>query len=178
MKVLHSFYVKTPRKLQELVQDICDYYAPKLSHECTVYYDTTFEWTTGSTSESYADLIRHVFEKNVWRVTMVFVGQPQRHDWKHEGIDLSLKGDPNYLAIRFNAINNEFLKIAMEQTGIKQGKNGFEKDKTPEGTQDTPDNPDEYKTHVTDAFDTLWYGMNFRYREGGFSGEAITWLGR
>ena len=66
----------------------------------------------------------------------------------------------------------------MEQTGIKQGKNGFEKDKTPEGTEDTPDNPDEYKTHVTDAFDTLWYGMNYYYQEGNYSGEGVVFLGR
>ncbi len=178
MKVLRSFYVKTPQKLQELVQAICDYYAPKLSHDCTVYYDTTFVWETGSSSESYADLIERVFTENGWNVCMVFVGQPPQHAWKHEGIDLSLKGDPNYLAIRINSINNEFLKLAMEQTGIKQGKNGFEKDKTPEGTEDTPDNPDEYKTHVTDAFDTLWYGMNYYYQEGNYSGEGVVFLGR
>ena len=63
----------------------------------------------------------------------------------------------------FNLEQNEFLKVAMEQTGIRQGKNGMEKDKTPEGTPDTPDNPDEYKTHITDAWDTLWFGMNFHY---------------
>ena len=39
---------------------------------------------------------------------------------------------PGYLTIRFNLLNNEFLKIAMEQTGVRQGRNGFEKDKSPE----------------------------------------------
>lgn len=177
MKVLHSFFVKTPKKLQDLVQDICDYYSPKLTHDVTVYYDHTFTWKSGTSVESYADVISRVFEENGWNVTMVFVGEAPRHDWKHEGIDLSLKGDPNYLGILINAINNEFLKIAMEQTGVRQGKNGFEKNKTPEGTADTPDNPDEYKTHVTDAFDTLWYGMNYYYREEGSSGETIVLIG-
>ncbi|MCR5139457.1 MAG: hypothetical protein K6B45_04765 [Bacteroidaceae bacterium] len=178
MKVLHSFFVKTPLKLQELVQNVCDYYAPKLSHTCTVYYDSTFVWETGSSSESYADLIERVFEENGWTVTMRFVGPPPQHAWKHEAIDLALKGDPGYLAIRFNAMGTEFLKLAMEQTGIRQGKNGFEKDKTPEGTQDTPDNPDEYKTHVTDAFDTLWYGMNFYYTDGSERSGGLVFIGR
>lgn len=176
MRVLKSFFVKTPLKLQELVQNLCDYYSPMLLHQAIVYFDSTFVWETGSSSESYSDLIKRVFEENSWRVRMVFVGQPPQHSWKHECIDLSLKGDPNYLAIRFNAMNNEFLKIAMEQTGIRQGRNGFEKDKKPEGTEDTADNPDEYKTHITDAFDTLWYGMNFYYVNSVDSMEGPTFL--
>ena len=87
-----------------------------------------------------------------------------------------MKGDPQFLWIQINLYQNEFLKIAMEQTGIKQGKNGFEKDKTPEGTPDTPDNPDEYKTHITDAFDTLWLGMNFYFTLPGTSTGGIFFL--
>ena len=100
-------------------------------------------------------MIEKVFKENGYHVTMVYVGQAPKHEWKHLNIDLTLKGDPQFLWIQINLHQNEFLKIAMEQTGVKQGKNGFEKDKTPEGTPDTPDNPDEYKTHITDAFDTL-----------------------
>ena len=107
---------------------------------------------------------------------MVYVGQAPKHEWKHLNIDLTLKGDPQFLWIQINLYQNEFLKIAMEQTGIKQGKNGFEKDKTPEGTPDTPDNPDEYKTHITDAFDTLWLGMNFYFTLPGTSAGGIFFL--
>lgn len=178
MKVLKSFFVKTPLKLPELVQNICDYYQPKLSKKITFYFDSTFTWTDARSGESYADIICRVFEENGWEVAMVYVGPPPRHDWKHELIDLSLKGDPTYLHIRFNALNNEFLKIALEQTGVRQGKNGFEKNKSVEGTPDTADNPDEYKTHITDAFDTLWYGMNFFYTEQEGSAYAPVFLGK
>lgn len=178
MKVIRSFFVKTPLKLQELVQSICDHYKPKFSHTTVIYYDSTFVWETGSSSESYSDIIHRIFSDNGWETEMVFVGQPPRHDWKHEGIDLSLKGDPGYLSIRFNLLNNEFLKIAMEQTGIRQGRNGFEKDKKPEGTPDSAEAPDEFKTHITDAFDTLWYGMNFYFRDTVGSVSPITFLGR
>lgn len=161
MRTLKSFYVKTPSKLQDLVQKVADYYRPKINHDIVFYFDQTFVWETGASSESYADIIHRIFKENGYKVTDVYVGQAPRHDWKQQSIDLALKGDPNYLWVQINLENNEFLKIAMEQSGIKQGKNGPEKDKTPEGSPDTPDNPDEFKTHITDAWDTLWYGMNF-----------------
>jgi len=178
MKVLRSFFVKTPYKLQELVQNICNHYEPKLKKDVVVYFDHTFVWQTGTNSESYIDVIERIFKGNGWNVELQFVGQAPRHDWKHEYIDLSLKGDPRYLRIRFNLMNNEFLKIAMEQTGVKQGKNGFEKDKGPEHTPDTPETPDEYKTHITDAFDTLWYGMNFYYKDPSSASMPITIIGK
>ena len=84
---------------------------------------------------------------------------------------------PGYLTIRFNLLNNEFLKIAMEQTGVRQGRNGFEKDKSPESTPDSAEEPDEYKTHITDAFDTLWYGMNFYRRDTPAEGSGLLFLG-
>lgn len=173
MRVLHAFYVKTPDKLQELVQKIADYYQPKLDHQIVVYFDTTFVWTTGSSSESYIDVIKRVFREAAYNVTDVFIGQQVRHDWKHEAIDLALKGDPNYLSIRFNLLNCEYLKLSMEQAGVRTGKNGFEKDKTAEALPDTPEAPDEQKTHISDAFDTLFVGMNFYYASGSTDGVGI-----
>ncbi len=177
MRVIRSFFVKTPMKLQELVRQICDHYAPMTSRQIFFYYDSTFIWETGSTSESYADVISRVLTENGWNPEHVFVGQPPRHDWKHQEIDLSLKGDPGYLTIRFNLLNNEFLKIAMEQTGVRHGRNGFEKDRSPESTPDSAEEPDEYKTHITDAFDTLWYGMNFYRKDTPADGSGLLFLG-
>ena len=158
------------------MKHIADYYRPKLRHEVVVYYDHTFTWETGAQAESYADVIRRVLEENGYDPTMVYVGQAPRHDWKHLNIDRTLKGDPEFLPVRINLYQNEFLKIAMEQTGVRQGRNGFEKDKSAEGTPDTPDAPDQYKTHITDAFDTLWLGMNFFYQEPGAAATGIYFL--
>lgn len=165
LKTIKSMFVKTPDKLQDLVDKMCKYYIFKPVKEVVFYYDHTFTWTTGTNPESYADTIVRCFEKNGWNVTPVYIGQQPRHDWRHEKIDQAMKGDPEYLFPLFNLMNNEYLKIAMEQAGVKQGKNGFEKDKTDESTPDTPNNPDEYKTHITDAWDTLFVGTNFFYTE-------------
>ncbi len=40
-------------------------------------------------------------------------------------------------------------------------KNGFEKNKTAEKDPDSIDNPVEWRTDGTDAFDTLFIGCNF-----------------
>jgi len=179
MKTLKSFFVKTPKKLQDLVQEFCDHYRYKLNREIVFYYDHTFTWTSGNTENSYRDTIVKVLENNNWNITDVYVGQAPQHSWKHLQIDKALKGDTDYFFPVFNLLENEFLKIAMEQTGIKQGKNGFEKDKSPEKLPDTPDNPDEHKTHITDAWDTLFYGINFHYREpSGHYFGGIEFLGK
>ncbi|MDR1370813.1 MAG: hypothetical protein LBJ72_11920 [Dysgonamonadaceae bacterium] len=173
LHTIKSFFVKTPKKLQELVQEICDYYAPKLKKEIVFYYDHTFMWTTGLTAESYADTIIRIFSDNRYNVTDVYIGQGVPHDWKHEQIDLALKGFSGLLFPVFNLYNNEFLKLAMEQTGVRQGKNGFEKDKRPEALDDSPEYPDESKTHITDAWDTLFVGTNYHlppFLKSQFSG--------
>ena len=161
MRTINSMYVKTPLKLQDLVEKFCEYYQPMTCRDVVFYFDTTFIWTSGTTDQSYADVITDVLKQNHFNVIQVHTGNPVRHDWKHMQIDLALKGDPKFLFPLFNLENNEYLKIAMERTGIKQGRNGFEKDKSCEKTPDTKDNPDEYKTHITDAWDELFLGMNF-----------------
>jgi len=175
-KTLKTFYVKTPGKLQDVVQMVCDYYMAMIHKDIIFYYDHTFVWETGATSESYADTIIRILTDNRWNVTDVYIGQASKHDWKHLQIDRALKGDNELLFPTFNAMNNELLKIAMEQTGIKQGKNGFEKDKSPEKLPDTPDNPDEHKTHVTDAWDTVFIGVNFFYTEPSAMGGGIIFI--
>ena len=179
MKTLKSFYVKTPGKLQDVIQLLCEYYQHMIKKEIVFYFDHTFTWTSGTTDDSYRDTVVKVLEKNRWNVTDVYVGQAPQHEWKHLQIDKALKGDPEFYYPMFNLMNNGFLKIAMEQTGVKPGKNGFEKDKRPEGTADTPNDPDEHKTHVTDAWDTLFYGINFYYTDPVSSSYGgVVFLGR
>lgn len=161
MPTLSSMFVKTPRKLQELVEDWCDYYHYHPTHNVVYYYDSTAIFDTPIGSESFADVVQRILTKRGWNVNAVYIGQPIKHQLKHNYIDMALKGNTEYLFPSFNKHNNEYLWMAMEQTGIKQGRNGFEKDKGPEKTPDSIEQPDEYKTHITDAWDTLFIGCNF-----------------
>ena len=178
MRILKSFFVKTPDKLPELCKNIAKYYASKSNRDIVFYYDHTFVWETGKDSESYADTIIRELTTGGMSVTGVYIGQQPRHDWRHKEIDKALKGDPSVLFPLFNEYNNEFLKIAMEQTGVKTGARGFEKDKTPEKTADSPDAPDEHKTHITDAFDTLFVGMNYFYTEPTKMASGVVFMNK
>jgi hypothetical protein len=144
-----------------------------------VFYDHTFVQTSGKDNDTLIDVIDSKLKANRWNATLTYVGQAPEHKWKHEQIDLTLKGaNPEYLFVLFNLMNNEYLKLAMERSGVKVGRNGFEKDKSDEKLPDSPDNPDELKTHITDAFDTLWYGVNFYYSSPCYyGGGGVIFLG-
>jgi hypothetical protein len=178
MRTLKSFFVKTPDKLPELCKKIGKYYKNKVNRDLVFYFDHTFVWETGRDSESYADTIIRELTDQDFRVTSKYIGQQPQHEFRHKEIDRALKGAPGLLFPVFNLYNNDFLKIAMEQTGTRIGRNGFEKDKSPEKTPDSPESPDEYKTHITDAWDTLFVGMNFFYTEPANSFNGIVFLGK
>ena len=162
LKTLHSMFVKTPLKLTDLMDKFSEYYRYHSCREVIYYYDSTSIHDTPLHGKSFADTVMHQLTAAGWKVTGKYIGQPMKHYLKHNYIDMALKGNPEYLFPVFNSDNNEYLMLALEQTGVKQGgRFGFEKDKSAEKDADTPDNPDELKTHITDAWDTLFIGCNF-----------------
>lgn len=176
LKVIRSAFVKSPGLLSDLVKGFCKYYLPFLKRQVFFYYDHTFVWSTAQSADSYADVIRRGLREAGWKVTDVCVGQAPPHAWKYEGINRSLRGAPGKMRLRFNLMNNEYLHIAMQQAGVRQGRNGFEKDKSAERMPDSPQSPDEYKTHITDAFDTLWYGVGFFVPGSGASADGLGYV--
>lgn len=162
MRTLKHFYVKTPRKLPELVNDFCDYYRYHHSKEVVYYYDSTAIHRDADRAESFSEIVMNVLRKRGWTVKGVYLGNPKKHTKKHTDIDMALKGK-NYLYPLFNEENCDFLIRSMETTGVIIGRNGFQKDKSNEKEPDTPESPDELKTHSTDAWDTLFEGINFHH---------------
>jgi hypothetical protein len=162
LMVLNWQFVKTPRKLQEMCNEWCDYYHYFGNRDVIYYYDATaIAKSADGDAKPFYEIVTEILIRRGWNVNGVYIGQPMRHATKHEHIDMALKGNPEYLFPQFNKHNTEFLFMALEQTGIKYGRNGFEKDKGSEKTEDSPDNPDELKTHGTDAFDTLFIGCQY-----------------
>lgn len=175
-RTLRSHFVKTPKKLKDVVEDWCDYYAPHPSRDVIYFHDATAIYDTPTDTESFADTVISVLSKRGWNVTVAYIGKPVKHTIKHQWFDRAFKGDPEFLFPTFNQDNNEYLTVAMEQTGVKVGRNGFEKDKDPEKKADSVEQPDEYKTHITDAWDTLFIGMQYYYPAVG-GGNTATHYG-
>lgn len=161
LRTLNRFYVKTPLKLKDVAMEFVKYYAPRTNRDVIFYYDSTAVAESAVSDATFADEVIAVLRANDFNVTPVYIGQPEKHNVKHIQIDNALKGDKRFLMPEFNGDRCEDLVLSMHLTGIRVGRNGFEKDKSLEKKPDTQEQPDELKTHGTDAFDTLFSGMNF-----------------
>jgi len=154
-------FVKNERKLRELIKDWADYYEQHPSKTVVYYYDeTALQGAYASDTETFADIVKYELRKRSWSIIDQFIGKPMRHNLKHQYINDALTGR-KYLFPSFNRTNNEFLLPAMENTGVKIGRNGFEKDKSAEKLEETEEDPLELRTDGTDAWDTLFIGCNF-----------------
>jgi len=162
MRGLSSRFVKFNRKLRALCKDWCEYYKYIVNKEVIYYYNETAleRGYADEESESFADIVYHVLTNHGWDVQMVFLGKTWSHKLKHQYIDDALTGK-KYLFPKFNRQNNENLLPAMEMTGTRYGKYGFEKDKSGEKFAETEDDPLELRTDGTDAWDDLFIGLNF-----------------
>ncbi len=175
MKTLSSIFVKFNQKLRSLCKKWCEYYKYIVNKEVIYYYNETAleKGYADEESESFADIVYNVLTNNGWTVQMVFIGKTWSHKLKHQYIDDALTGR-KYLLPRFNSQNNQFLLPAMEMTGTRYGKTGFEKDKSGEKLGETEDNPLELRTDGTDAWDDLFIGLNFFPQQPvSFSFETI-----
>lgn len=160
MMVLKSFYVKYERKIRELVADFCNYYRFHKTKQVVYYYDNTALGTNYAVGDDdFAQVVCDEFLNRGWSIDRVHLGNPVPHQDKHRMIHLALKGQ-KYLFPMFNKSNNESLLLAMENTGIKVGSNGFQKDKSGEKLAESEEDLLEHRTDGTDAFDTLFIGMN------------------
>lgn len=160
MHTLKSFFVKYERKLREVVQDFCNYYRFHHTREVIYYYDNTALGTNYAVGDDdFANTICDEFIRQKWKVTRVHIGNPIRHVDKHRMIYEALKGQ-KYLFPLFNKHHNEDLLLAMEQAGIKIGSKGFQKDKSGEKLAENEEDLLEHRTDGTDAWDTLFVGMN------------------
>lgn len=171
-RTLKSMFVKNERKLRELVNDWCDYYIHHpVKHVVYYYNETALQGAYASDTETFADIVQVELRKRGWMVEAIFVGKSMKHALKHQYINDALTGI-KYLFPTFNQHNNEFLLPAMEQTGIKVGRLGFEKDKSGEKLPDTNEDPLELRTDGTDAWDDLFIGLNF-FPYKGYSSVGI-----
>ena len=174
--VLKSFYVKYERKLPELINDFCMYYAHHHNKEIVFYYDSTALGSNYAVNEEdFHWVIKNNFEMHGWTVNDVYLGNPMKHDEKYLLINQGFAGR-NTLMPMFNRQNNDDLILAVQSAGVVRGRNGFRKHKAGEKLAENEENLLEHRTDGTDAFDTLYIGCeklpqrSYTDSAAGFSG--------
>ncbi|MBR5030841.1 MAG: hypothetical protein IKT03_05730 [Muribaculaceae bacterium] len=156
--VLKSFYVKYERKLPELVDDFCTYYAHHMKKEVVFYYDSTALGSNYAVNEQdFHWVIKDCLERHGWFVNDVYLGHPMKHAEKYLLINQGFAGK-QLLTPMFNRQNNDDLILAIQSAGVIRGRNGFRKHKAGEKLAENEENLLEHRTDGTDAFDTLYIG--------------------
>ena len=102
------------------------------------------------------------------------------HNKKYEFLNGCLAGTQRPF-IRINKENNENLIAAIENAGVIEGRNGFEKDKSREKSRVKKEIDDveaelSQRTDFTDAFDTLLIGIRY-YGVGRLIGVGMPLVG-
>lgn len=159
LNVLKSFYVKFERKIPELINDFCEYYRNHRRKQVIFYYDSTALGSNYAVNKKdFKYVIEETFKRNGWKIKSVYLGHPMRHNEKYLLINSGFAGK-NRLTPYFNVDNNEALLIAIQSAGVMRGRNGFSKHKAGEKLAESEENLLEHRTDGTDAFDTLYIGM-------------------
>lgn len=167
INILKSFYVKYERKLKELVTDFCKYYRHHKCKEVVFYYDSTALGSNYAVNdEDFLYVITKEFERNGWKVTPVFIGNPMRHTEKYLLINRMFSGQARLIPF-FNEQNNEDLIISVQTAGWYNGN----KDKRGEKLGETEEDRLENRTDGSDAVDTVLIGCE------RFPQQSITYFG-
>lgn len=160
LNVIKSFYVKFERKIPALIADFCNYYRNHRRKQVIFYFDSTALGSNYAVNkDDFRKVIEREFKSNGWVCRSVYLGPPMRHTEKYLLINRGFAGQ-NRLTPYFNIDNNEALLIAIQSAGVMRGSNGFKKYKAGEKLAESEENLLEHRTDGTDAFDTLYIGMN------------------
>ena len=188
--VINSMFVKGEEKVDSLMKKFNRYYAPhrRQNRVITFFYDATAKHKGYALEgqEDFKDVVIRYLQDDHWDVRPIDMGKQMAHSAKYQDINNGLAGI-SYPAVRINKEKNEALIVSLENAGVKQGYNGFEKDKTGEKLPYNPDLDEgstaggrvsatgrptnireEYRTDGSDAFDSLYIGVKyFRYSSAG-----------
>ena len=152
-RIGNSFYVLHPKLTEDVVNEFCDYYEDYPEKTVNYFYDHTAITGNGTTEWTYASVVIETLRNRNWHVNEIYVGQAPKHDRKYEFWGTLLKEkDPRLPVFRYSKTHCESLEISMNNAGVKYGRNGFQKDKTPERD---PAIPPQEAPHLSDAADTL-----------------------
>lgn len=155
-RILNAMHVLAPQLVNDVVDKFCEYYKHHKNKTVIYWYDHTAVGKHGMTSYTYSAMVMEQFVKNGWRVVEEYIGLAPSHDRKYDFWHMLLKEEDSRLpAFRYSRTHCGYLELSMNNAGVKQGRNGFEKDKSAERD---PKARQEEAPHYSDAVDTLLWG--------------------
>jgi hypothetical protein len=157
MRVLNHIYSLWPQLLPHCVEQFCKYYRNYPNRNIVYWFDhTALQGKNAVSNIVFKDEVIDVLQKNGWKVIPKYMGQTPSHESRYLFINkVFSQAEPGQPPIMINSENCPSLITAIESAEVKQGKNGFEKQKKYEADTSLDQST---TTHVTDAFDTLIYG--------------------
>lgn len=173
LRILKSFYVKYNRRLPELVDEVCQYYYYLKIKEVVFVFDSTFVGNNyGVNKADFHTVIKERFMSNGWVVRELYIGQVWKHPIKQQLINGMFAGQRSYRLL-INEENNQDLLVSIDSAMTVNGTN--QKDKSGEKNPETEEDPLQFRTDGSDAFDTICIGVeigNSPSYGGGNAGVA------
>jgi hypothetical protein len=150
---LHRY---NPDMTVHVLQDFVRYYGPHKNKTAVYYFDHTALQGTGLSEFSYKDIVINTLSEAGWEVVPVFIGHTPSPALRYEMYGAYLREDsPELIRLRWNNENCQDMLTSMHMTDVREGKNGFEKQKNPERDQ----NLDQaHAPHYGDACDQVVWG--------------------
>ncbi|HEY0056284.1 MAG TPA: hypothetical protein VGB63_13085 [Pedobacter sp.] len=168
--VLSSISYDEKKQTEDVAIAWCDYYRWHPTKHVYYYYDSTAIGTDGRTTETYFDIWMKTLRSRGWEVTSVYLGKVPAYQERYDFFGKVHRGiAPGVPTVEYHKHNCKWLIISMENAGVKQGKNGFEKDKTDEQYHEIDQRT---TTHFSDAHDNLIFGKYYKQMSKGTSMAA------
>lgn len=159
VRYLNAFHVEYPDKVQDVVAQFVTYYRYVLRKEVEYVYDPTAVGKDGKSPMTYADEVIKALKAAGWKVKEVYLSQVPPQNSRYLGWGWALREiDGRFARQRFNRQNMRPVVKAMSNAEVKEGKNGFAKNKLPEQDDSVPN---QEATHYTDALDTVFWYLTF-----------------
>jgi hypothetical protein len=159
---IKNFIVKSPKIIDDLVQDFCDYYSNHKNKTVYLYADAEGNNPRPNVKgqSTYIEQVIKLLRKNSWSVINKSTNRTNpSHDVKYllwaKCLNPITEHRSQFPVIRFNLINCKELILSMERTPAKDNDNRVGKDKTSERKFKTNR---EQATDGGDAADQIVYG--------------------
>lgn len=167
-RVLSGFSANESKMMEDVATHWCEYYRWHATKHVYYYYDSTAIGTDGRCMETYFDIIVRVIKAYGWEVTPVYLGKVPDYQERYVFFGKSHRGMAEGVpAIEYHKQNAHWVIVSMQNAGVKQGRQGFEKDKTDEKYHDIDQRT---TTHFSDAHDNLIFG---KYRKAVTKGTIM-----